>query len=276
MTAGGSTNHADAFGKAVQLFDPASANAKVMVMFTDGNTTAGAPPAPVAAAARAQGIIIYCIGLIGSDGLDISALNDWATDPDASHVAVTPDTADLEALFAKLAANISKPGATDVSIHEVVGPDFVITSISPPTKGAAVMLDAHSLRWDIPQLGVTSSEGASLDFLVRHVGQQSGTKLVNQSITYSDKEGNVVSFPQPAVSVECDIVVQPEKCPEPVGSLPADLFESPRGHPTDCSFIAIYMLKTSLISLDCIFRGKHPVLASGFSLFQRFPTVCPN
>ena len=216
MTAGGSTNHADAFGKAVQLFDPASANAKVMVMFTDGNTTAGAPPAPVAAAARAQGIIIYCIGLIGSDGLDISALNDWATDPDASHVAVTPDTADLEALFAKLAANISKPGATDVSIHEVVGPDFVITSISPPTKGAAVMLDAHSLRWDIPQLGVTSSEGASLDFLVRHVGQQSGTKLVNQSITYSDKEGNVVSFPQPAVSVECDIVVQPEKCPEPV------------------------------------------------------------
>ena len=60
------------------------------------------------------------------------------------------------------------------------------------------------------------------------------------------------------------------------GSLPADLFESPRGHPTDCSFIAIYMLKTSLISLDFIFRGKHPVLASGFSLFQRFPTVCPN
>lgn len=58
LSAGGSTNHADAFAKAVQLFDPASANAKVMVMFTDGNTTAGAPPAPVAAAARAQGIII--------------------------------------------------------------------------------------------------------------------------------------------------------------------------------------------------------------------------
>ena len=99
LSAGGSTNHADAFAKAVQLFDPASANAKVMVMFTDGNTTAGAPPAPVAAAARAQGIIIYCIGLIGSDGLDITALNDWATDPDASHVAVTPNAADLEELL---------------------------------------------------------------------------------------------------------------------------------------------------------------------------------
>lgn len=149
LSAGGSTNHADAFAKAIQLFDPASSNAKVMVMFTDGNTTIGAPPAPVAAAARAQGIIIYCIGLIGSDGLDISALNNWATDPDASHVAVTPDAADLEELFAELAANISNPGATDIVIDEVVNPDFVITSISSPTKGSATMLDAHSLRWNI-------------------------------------------------------------------------------------------------------------------------------
>lgn len=216
LSAGGSTNHANAFAKATQLFDPASPNAKVMVLFTDGNTTIGAPPAPVAAAARAQGIIIYCIGLIGSDGLDISALNDWATDPDASHVAVTPDAADLEELFAELAANISKPGATDIVIDEVVNPDFVITSISSPTKGSATMLDAHSLRWNIAQLGVTASESATLDFFIRHVGQQPGTKLVNESITYSDNEGNVVSFPKPTVSVECDIVVHPEPCPEPV------------------------------------------------------------
>ena len=107
LTAGGSTNHADAFTKAIEMFDPASTNAKVIVMFTDGKTTAGPPPSPVAADARAQGIIIYCIGLIGSDGIDVNVLNDWATDPDASHVAVTPDDADLEQIFADLAANIS-------------------------------------------------------------------------------------------------------------------------------------------------------------------------
>ena len=39
----------------------------------------------------------------------MNVLNDWATDPDASHVAVTPDDAELEDLFADLAANISKP-----------------------------------------------------------------------------------------------------------------------------------------------------------------------
>lgn len=37
----------------------------------------------------------------------MNVLNDWATDPDASHVAVTPDDAELEDLFADLAANIS-------------------------------------------------------------------------------------------------------------------------------------------------------------------------
>ena len=50
--AAGSTNHADAFTKAAQLFDPASSNAKVMVLFTDGNTTTGGPPAPAAAVAQ--------------------------------------------------------------------------------------------------------------------------------------------------------------------------------------------------------------------------------
>ena len=130
LTAGGSTNHADAFATAAGLFDPMSSNAKVMVMFTDGKTTSGIPPAPVAAAARAAGIIIYCIGLIGADGIDVSVLNDWATDPDASHVAVTPDDSELEELFADLAANISKPGATNIIINEIIHSDFTIVSIT--------------------------------------------------------------------------------------------------------------------------------------------------
>ena len=216
LSAGGNTNHADAFSTAAGLFDPASTNAKVIVMFTDGNTTAGAPPAPVAAAARAQGIIIYCIGLVGSDGVDVSALNEWATDPDATHVAVTPDAADLEELFAQLAQNISKAGATNIVIHETLNPDFVITSIQSPSKGTATMLTSTSLRWNIDELGVTGSESATLDFFIRHTAQTPGTKKVNSAITYSDTEGNVVTFPDPEVTVECGVVVHPEPCPQPV------------------------------------------------------------
>lgn len=216
LTAGGSTNHADAFSRAVSLFDPASSNAKVMIMFTDGKTTAGAPPAPVAAAARAQGIIIYCIGLIGADGIDVSALDDWATDPDASHVAVTPNDSELEDLFADLAANIFKPGATEIVIDERLNPDFNIISVTPPTKGTAMMINATTIQWKISELGVSGNEGASLEFLIQHVGQTPGTKLVNQSVSYSDKEGNSVTFPEPSVKVECEVIVAPEPCPAPV------------------------------------------------------------
>lgn len=216
LNASGSTNHADAFTKAVQLFDPMSGNAKVMVMFTDGKTTAGLPAAPVAAAARAQGIIVYCIGLVGSDGIDVTVLNDWASDPDASHVAVTPDDADLENLFRELAANISKTGATNIVIDEVLNPDFTITNLPAPTKGTATLIDFHTIQWKMDALGVTGNEGASLEFEVRHTVQTSGVKPVNQSVTYTDAEGNLVIFPAPSVLVDCQEIVITEPCPVPV------------------------------------------------------------
>lgn len=216
LAAGGSTNHADAFEKAMELFDFGSPNAKVIVMFTDGKTTAGAPPAPVAAAARAAGIVIYCIGLTGADGIDVNVLNDWATDPDDSHVAVTPDDTELEELFADLAANISKPGATNIVINEIINSDFVITSIIPPDIGTATSINATSLQWKIPELGVFGNEGASLEFYIKHTAADSGTKQVNQSIAYADSEGNTVTFPSPSVKVDCGTVITPENCPVPV------------------------------------------------------------
>lgn len=216
LTAGGSTNHADAFEKAMQLFDPLSTNAKVIVMFTDGKTTTGSPPAPVAAAARASGIIIYCIGLVGKDGIDVNVLNDWATDPDASHVAITPDAADLEELFKDLAVNISKTGATNIVIDEIVNDDFVITSVVPPSTGTAMTADANTIQWKIKELGVTANEGAVLNFYIKHISPDSGKKKVNKSISYTDNEGNVAVFPDPEVTVRCKVIVHPEPCPEPV------------------------------------------------------------
>ena len=216
LTAGGSTNHADAFAKASALFDPSSSNAKVMVMFTDGKTSAGPDPNPVAAAARASGVIIYCIGLVGSDGIDPNILDEWATDPNDSHVAITPDDADLEDLFEDLAQNISNPGATNIVIDEVINPDFAITSISMPTKGMASMVNATTLKWTIDELGTTANEGASLEFDIIHVADTPGNKKVNQSISYTDSEGNTAVFPEPEVDVQCGVIVHPEPCPVPV------------------------------------------------------------
>lgn len=216
LDANGSTNHADAFTKALELFDPASTNAKVMVMFTDGVTTAGGPAAPVAAAARAQGVVIYVIGLSGNGGINEDALKDWASDPDSAYVAITPDDEELEDLFAGLAENIAKPGATNIVITEKVTDCFQITALATPTKGTATLVDARTLQWKIDKLGVNKSEGAVLEFTVRHNGTCSGLLEVNESIDYTDHEGNRVEFPKPDIQVDCDITDLPEPCPEPV------------------------------------------------------------
>lgn len=216
LSAGGNTNHADAFTKANALFDPASTNAKVMVMFTDGVTTAGGDPAAVAAAAKAQGVIIYVIGLSGNGGIDEQALREWASDPDSAYVAITPDDAELEDLFEELARNITNPGATNIEITDRVSPCFRITGVSAPTKGTASLVDTNTVRWNMDELGVTQSEGAVLEFTVQHIGSCSGTVEVNESVTYSDDENNVVDFPNPELTVDCGIVVIPENCPDPI------------------------------------------------------------
>lgn len=216
LSASGQTNHADAFTKATQLFDPNSTNARVIVLFTDGRTTAGGNAAPAAIAAKAQGIIIYCIGLTGSDGIDEQSLNTWASTPSSSYVAITPDGQELETLFEELAKNIAKPGATNIVINEEVNPCFQITSISNPQKGTANITGARSLEWKIDELGVTNSEGAVLEFTVTHVGACAGTVEVNNQIDYSDTEGNQVSFPSPKIEIDCSVVTTPEPCPNPV------------------------------------------------------------
>ena len=216
LTAAGSTNHADAFTKAGELFDPGSSAQKIIVLFTDGKTTIGPPPAPVAAALRDAGVVIYCIGLTGSDGIDVATLHEWATDPDSEHVAVTPDPAELEELFADIAQSISKPGATGIVVDEVVHSDFQITSILTPQKGDATLMGPNTIRWTIEELGATDVETATLEFYVRHIGETGGTKPVNQSITYTDREKQDVSFPDPKVLVDCGVVTTPEGCPEPV------------------------------------------------------------
>lgn len=209
LSADGFTNHADAFEKAVQLFDPASTNEKVIVMFTDGVTTTGGDSNAVATAAKAQGIIIYCIGLSGNGGVDEQALNDWASDPDSAYVAITPDDEELDKLFEDLARNISKPGATNIVITDNIAPCFKITSLSAPTKGTASLLDANSLRWKIDELGVSKSEGAVLEFIVEYDAGELGIESLGRILQLSVTLKNVCPHKRVALAaivteVGCD------------------------------------------------------------------------
>ena len=215
LVAGGSTNHSAAFTSATALLS-ASQNNKVIILFTDGETTIGPDPSPFAAVARAQGITIYCIGLIGAGGLDINALNDWATDPNITHVVIAPDSSQLDQLFADLAANISVPGATNIVIDEALNPDFLIINSPMTSAGSISQLTPTSFQWAIDQLGTTATESATAVFAIQHNSFMSGSKHINQSISYTDTEGNAVSFADPAVFVDCVPTVPVDSGPVPV------------------------------------------------------------
>ena len=216
LMANGRTNHQDAFIKALDLFGPASTNEKILVMFTDGVTTEGGDPEPITTAAKAEGVIIYVIGLSGNGGIDEQTLKDWASDPDSAYVAITPDDEKLEDLFEDLAQNISKPGAKNIVITDEIDDCFRIISVSTPTKGTASLLDSQTVQWKIAELGVKESEGASLEFTVEHIGPCSGTIEANSHISYDDDDDNIVRFPSPEITVDCGTIICPEGCPEPV------------------------------------------------------------
>lgn len=188
LTAGGLTNHAEAFQKAIESFDALSTNNKIILMFTDGKTTLGNSPIDVTNQAKANGITIYCIGLSGGDGIDEKTLNSLDSAHYDTHVAITSLVTELENLFTELAENITKTGATNISINEVINSDFIITEILTPSKGVVKMTNINTLTWDIEELGVTADEGALLEFFIKNISNTTGTKKISASSSYTDNE----------------------------------------------------------------------------------------
>ncbi|MEE1101337.1 MAG: hypothetical protein U0K86_07630 [Agathobacter sp.] len=88
-------------------------------------------------------------------------------------------------------------------------------------KGSASLLNETPLQWKIDELGTKASEGASLEFTVKHIGSCSGTVKVNNYVSYEDKDLNIASFPSPEIEINCGDAVFPERCIKFV--LPEDL-----------------------------------------------------
>ena len=214
LQAQGNTNQAAAFGQAQAMLG--TTGRRICVMFTDGEPTVGPDPAPVAQALRESGVEIYCIGLVGTDGINEETLRAWASTPSSKYVRVSPTPAELEQLFKDVAEDISEPGAENILIEELVSEGFVIIDIAAPEFGTVMQLSPRALNWRIPVLGKTGEQTASLTFTVKHVGTTGGTKKINQSVSYHDDQNNVVTFPEPSVDVDCTQIVVPEPCPQPV------------------------------------------------------------
>ena len=86
LSAAGNTNHEAAFQTAQsQLSASSPSNKKIMIMFTDGETTAGGSPNDDVTSTSDSRAEIFSIGL-GS--VNTAQLNNWATDPDSGHIFI--------------------------------------------------------------------------------------------------------------------------------------------------------------------------------------------
>ena len=213
LNSGGDTNHTLAFEAAEKILADKGPNRQIIIMFTDGATTQGGNPAPVTDRLKAQGVEIFCIGLVENPDY----LTGWASDPVAEHVTYTDDYKKLSEIFKETASEVVLAGAQEVMIREEVSPDFQIVSVRPPDYGTAQITGPQSLTWKIEsagrQLDMTT---LSLSFEMMHIGENGGLKTFNQSIEYEDRKGNTLEFPSPEVEVICGLNpdIYPEPCPE--------------------------------------------------------------
>ncbi|XVV06836.1 vWA domain-containing protein [Actinosynnema sp. CA-248983] len=217
----GLTNHSAAIATAQeQLAGSQPANGKVMVVMTDGLTTAGGDASDAAEAARLAGTEIFGIGL----GLvDPAEIQDWTTDPDDEHYFVAPDPGRLQQVFAAIGAAIVVPAATKVTVVDTVASQF---SAGGPVVGKGDVAPAgNQLTWTIPEL---RTEAVTLTYTATHdPAAGGGAWPVSVTVTYSDAEKHVVTFDNPAVNVRgcaARIDLQPG---EPVTALVTDDFGDP-------------------------------------------------
>ena len=214
LVQGGYTDHKAAFDAAGHLLSVPSSVRQVVIMFTDGETTASPDPAPAVQALKDKGIEIFCIGL----ATDPASLNLWATDPDSTHVVTTEDPAQLERVFRQIGAEVILAGAMDVVIREELTPDFKIVNIHTPEVGTATMTGPQTLTWSMDAAGIQEQPAfTSLSFDIMHIGNTGGVLPINQSVLYTDREENTLTFPSPTIRVDCSKAdLYPEPCPVPV------------------------------------------------------------
>lgn len=273
LTANGNTNHADAFDKATTAL-AASTHPKFIIMITDGISTAGGsgPISDVeaaniaAAAARAAGITIYCIGL-GDNAVQQNLIT-WAGDP--GRVLMAPTTDDLQKAFESLAANIINPAPENIVVVDTLEDNFEIVgpiSLDTPagiTDDFQLSNNNKTITWTLSSLGKTAPQTASITYGIRYTGVVSGTFPVNKEITYDDTTTpdptSVVFVPNiTAITVACDPIVNPN-CDNPciTKTLPC------------CGGVVDITAPSPTTAYDILCDGTL------LNLNIRFQNICPN
>ena len=211
--AAGGTNHRAAFIMAEKVLSQDRSKNRMVIMFTDGETGDPEWPEMAARRLRADGVEIYCIGLLANT----QEIRMWASEPKEEHVGYTEDPAQLSKVFREIASKASLTSAHDVLLQVELTPDFQLVNGSwLASPGTVQAIGTQTLEW---QAGtVVSKRGpktCTLLFRVQHTGTQGGQKPFAATVSYRDREGHALAFAPPELQVNCPPPDPPPPDPPP-------------------------------------------------------------
>ena len=139
---------------------------------------------------------------LGFGTASLAQLNAIASDPDATHVFLTPDSGQLTALAATIAETIQNPAATNVQLSAIAAAPFSpVPGSNSATAGTTAAIPG-GFGWAISTLG---TEIRTLSFQLQHSGNEDGAfaALAALTGTFVDSDGNTqpISAASPTIAV---------------------------------------------------------------------------
>jgi len=139
---------------------------------------------------------------LGFGTASLAQLNAIASDPDATHVFLTPDSGQLTTLAATIAETIQNPAATNVQLSAVAAAPFSPVAGSNSATAGTTAAIPGGFNWSISTLG---TEIRTLSFQLQHSGNEDGAfaALASLTGTFVDSEGNTqpISAASPMITV---------------------------------------------------------------------------
>ena len=172
---------------------------QLVIVITDGQPNPGDPTAAAATSLQAKAEV-FAVGV--GDGISQATLETIASGAAATNTFAVGGFGSLAALLQTLVAAVVIPGATHPSVTVTLdaGWDLVPGSVTA-TLGATV--SGESVGGFTVSRADLGDENLVITYGIKPEGAPCGPLNVNSSVTYTDDEPGVVTFPAVEVTVNC-------------------------------------------------------------------------
>jgi hypothetical protein len=171
----------------------------VIVLMSDGDNNSGPDPVIEADIAKAQGTIIYTIGL--GAGANETLLRAIASDPDSEFYFFAPSSADLDSIYGSIHEHLSNLAAMDVFATEILADSLEYVpgsfSIDP------LSISGDTTVWDLGNMNIDDSWVVTFNITASDTGHLPVDDYPNAEATYINYVGEFdsVAFPQAYIDV---------------------------------------------------------------------------